>query len=236
MRLGPPQTPPGDVYSESQLSRREIHVPTVHDASAIPRPPGGRLDTGPPGARHERLFEIRYRTGAGRGQGGKAGDGGAVEKDSVRRAVDVVGTLAAVDQVTISSEADGKVRAILADLGDRVQRRPGAHPARQREAAVHASSSSRRRSPARSRSTARPTRSTCRTIEKTPDVQKANADLVQATAGVRPRQRALQADAHLAGRRSTTRRRRSSRSRPATTRRCRTPGTCAPASRPPRRR
>ena len=31
-----------------------------------------------------------------------------VRQDSVRRAVDVVGTLAAVDQVTISSEADGQ--------------------------------------------------------------------------------------------------------------------------------
>ncbi|HEY7498481.1 MAG TPA: efflux RND transporter periplasmic adaptor subunit [Vicinamibacterales bacterium] len=45
----------------------------------------------------------------------------AVRVDSVRRSVDVVGTLAAVDQVTISSEADGKVRRILADLGDRVK-------------------------------------------------------------------------------------------------------------------
>jgi HlyD family secretion protein len=44
-----------------------------------------------------------------------------VKKDSVRRAVDVVGTLTAVDQVTISSEAEGTVRTILADLGDRVQ-------------------------------------------------------------------------------------------------------------------
>jgi RND family efflux transporter MFP subunit len=44
----------------------------------------------------------------------------AVRQDSVRRAVDVVGTLAAVDQVTISSEADGKVSRIAADLGDRV--------------------------------------------------------------------------------------------------------------------
>ena len=43
-----------------------------------------------------------------------------VQRDSVRRAVDVVGTLTAVDQVTVSSEADGTVRAILADLGDRV--------------------------------------------------------------------------------------------------------------------
>src|SRR5262245_32521473 len=44
-----------------------------------------------------------------------------VKRDPVRRAVDVVGTLTAVDQVTVSSEAEGTVRAILADLGDRVQ-------------------------------------------------------------------------------------------------------------------
>jgi len=43
-----------------------------------------------------------------------------VRRDAVKRSVDVVGTLAAVDQVTISSEADGKVSKILADLGDRV--------------------------------------------------------------------------------------------------------------------
>jgi RND family efflux transporter MFP subunit len=43
-----------------------------------------------------------------------------VRRDSVRRSVDVVGTLTAVDQVTVSSETDGTVRAILADLGDRV--------------------------------------------------------------------------------------------------------------------
>ena len=44
-----------------------------------------------------------------------------VHKNSVRRSVDVVGTLAAVDQVTISSEADGRVKEVLADLGDRVK-------------------------------------------------------------------------------------------------------------------
>ena len=44
-----------------------------------------------------------------------------VQKASVPRAVDVVGTLAAVDQVTVSSEADGKVEKINADLGDRVR-------------------------------------------------------------------------------------------------------------------
>jgi multidrug efflux pump subunit AcrA (membrane-fusion protein) len=45
----------------------------------------------------------------------------AVRQESVKRSVDVVGTLSAVDQVTISSEADGRVSGILADLGDRVR-------------------------------------------------------------------------------------------------------------------
>jgi multidrug efflux pump subunit AcrA (membrane-fusion protein) len=43
-----------------------------------------------------------------------------VRRDAVKRAVDVIGTLAPVDQVTISSQTDGEVRRILADLGDRV--------------------------------------------------------------------------------------------------------------------
>jgi len=43
-----------------------------------------------------------------------------VRQATVKRSVELVGTLAAVDQVTISSEADGKVSRILADLGDRV--------------------------------------------------------------------------------------------------------------------
>ena len=44
-----------------------------------------------------------------------------VRLEKVKRVVELVGTLAAVDQVTISSEADGKVSRILADLGDRVR-------------------------------------------------------------------------------------------------------------------
>ena len=43
-----------------------------------------------------------------------------VRQEMVHRAVEVVGTLAAEDEVTVSSEADGKVSRILADLGDRV--------------------------------------------------------------------------------------------------------------------
>jgi RND family efflux transporter MFP subunit len=43
-----------------------------------------------------------------------------VKAESIRRNVDVVGTLAAEDQVTISAEASGSVSRIRADLGDRV--------------------------------------------------------------------------------------------------------------------
>jgi RND family efflux transporter MFP subunit len=45
----------------------------------------------------------------------------AVRQESVKRTLEVVGTLAAEDQVTISSQADGAVVKILADLGDRVR-------------------------------------------------------------------------------------------------------------------
>src|SRR5204862_5101551 len=43
-----------------------------------------------------------------------------VRQEAVHRAVEVVGTLAAGDEVTVSSQAEGTVSRILADLGDRV--------------------------------------------------------------------------------------------------------------------
>jgi multidrug efflux pump subunit AcrA (membrane-fusion protein) len=104
----------------------------------------------------------------------------AVREDSVRRAVDVVGTLAAVDQVTISSEADGRVRAILADLGDRVtagqvviklDNEKQQYTYEQQQAAL-------------ARTLAQYGASDPQhlpDIEKTPEVERANADLVQAT-------------------------------------------------------
>jgi multidrug efflux pump subunit AcrA (membrane-fusion protein) len=103
----------------------------------------------------------------------------AVLKNSVRRSVDVVGTLAAVDQVTISSEADGTVRAIVADLGDRVKagqvliqldNEKQRYTYEQQQAAL-------------ARALAQygaPDPQHLPEIEKTPDVQKAKADLVQA--------------------------------------------------------
>jgi multidrug efflux pump subunit AcrA (membrane-fusion protein) len=45
----------------------------------------------------------------------------AVRQDSVRRSVEVVGTLAAEAEVTVSSQVEGVVNRVLADLGDRVR-------------------------------------------------------------------------------------------------------------------
>jgi multidrug efflux pump subunit AcrA (membrane-fusion protein) len=104
----------------------------------------------------------------------------AVQKDSIQRAVDVVGSLAAVDQVIISSEADGNVRAILADLGDRVKAgqvliqlddEKQQYTLDQQQAAL-------------ARALAQygaPDPQHLPDIEQTPDVQKAQADLLQAT-------------------------------------------------------
>src|SRR4051794_7369325 len=116
----------------------------------------------------------------------KASDGVArrvavtvVARKSVRRSVDVVGTLAAVDQVTISSEAEGTVRAILADLGDRVRagqvviqldHEKQQYTYEQQQAAL-------------ARTLAQygaPDPQHLPDVEQTPDVQKAKADLVQA--------------------------------------------------------
>ena len=102
-----------------------------------------------------------------------------VVKNSVRRSVDVVGTLAAVDQVTISSEAEGTVRAILADLGDRVKtgqvlvqldNEKQQYTYQQQQATL-------------ARALAQygaPDPQHLPVIEQTPDVQRAKADLVQA--------------------------------------------------------
>lgn len=45
----------------------------------------------------------------------------AVREEQLRRSVEVVGTLAAVDQVTIASQAEGAVSKVLVDLGDHVK-------------------------------------------------------------------------------------------------------------------
>ena len=130
-------------------------------------------------------------TGCGKSQAADAKNSESVAKrvaitpvvrNSVRRSVDVVGTLAAVDQVTISSEAEGTVRAILADLGDRVRagqvliqldREKQQYTYEQQQAAL-------------ARALAQygaPDPQHLPDVEQTPDVQKAKADLVQANQG-----------------------------------------------------
>src|SRR5262245_36053078 len=105
-----------------------------------------------------------------------------VKEESIHRSVEVVGTLAAVDEVTVSAEAEGRVSRILADLGDRVQsgqplveldrEKPQYNLDQQKAAFARAlakfGAADIAHLPA---------------IEKTPDVQKAQAELVQAKQG-----------------------------------------------------
>ena len=102
-----------------------------------------------------------------------------VRQETVRRAVEVVGTLAAVDQVTVSSETEGKVSKILADLGDRVtagqaliqldSEKQQYNFDQQKAALARALAQYGAADPEH-----------LPDVEKTPDVQKANADLLQA--------------------------------------------------------
>ncbi|MCU1383274.1 MAG: hypothetical protein JWL71_1971 [Acidobacteria bacterium] len=102
-----------------------------------------------------------------------------VTEETVKRAVELVGTLAAVDQVTISSEADGKVSRILADLGDRVK---AGQPLIQvdREKQQYAFDQQRASLEKALAQLGAPDPQHLPDAEKTPDVQKANADLAQA--------------------------------------------------------
>ncbi len=103
-----------------------------------------------------------------------------VQKENVRRAVDVVGTLTAFDEVTVSSEVEGKVTRILADLGDHVavgqplveldRERLEYHLAQQQAAVERAMAKYGVSNPAID----------LPAIERTPDVQKAAAELAQA--------------------------------------------------------
>ena len=102
-----------------------------------------------------------------------------VRHEAVKRAVEVVGTLAAVDQVTISSEADGKVSRILADLGDRV--RAGQTLIQVDHEKQQYNFEQRQATLARALAQyGAPDPQHLPDIEKTPDVQKASADLRQA--------------------------------------------------------
>jgi RND family efflux transporter MFP subunit len=102
-----------------------------------------------------------------------------VKQETMKRAVELVGTLAAVDQVTISSEADGKVSRILADLGDRVK---AGQPLIQvdREKQQYNFDQQRASLEKALAQLGAPDAQHLPDAEQTPDVQKAAADLAQA--------------------------------------------------------
>jgi multidrug efflux pump subunit AcrA (membrane-fusion protein) len=102
-----------------------------------------------------------------------------VQSATVRRTVEVVGTLAAQEEVTISAETEGTVSQIRADLGDRVQagqplveldrEKAGYKLAQQKAALDRALAKYGVSAPGQ-----------LPPIEQTPDVQKAAAELAQA--------------------------------------------------------
>ena len=102
-----------------------------------------------------------------------------VREEPIRRAIDVVGTLAAEDEVTISAEAEGRVDRLLADLGDRVHagqvlleldREKSQYNLDQQRAALARALASY----------GGPDADHLPAMEQTPEVQKAQAELVQA--------------------------------------------------------
>jgi RND family efflux transporter MFP subunit len=115
----------------------------------------------------------------GRDEAAKSVKVEAVRQEQLRRSIEVVGTLAAEDQVTIASQADGAVSRVLVDLGDRVKagqllleldrekleyNLENQKAALTRALAKYGASEPGRLPP----------------IDQTPDVQKAAAELVQA--------------------------------------------------------
>ena len=101
-----------------------------------------------------------------------------VREEPIQRAIDVVGTLAAEDEVTISAEAEGRVERLLADLGDGVQagqvlivldHEKAEYNLDQQKAAL-----------ARALAKYGATEPDTPPMEQTPEVQKAQAELVQA--------------------------------------------------------
>ncbi len=104
----------------------------------------------------------------------------SVRQETLRRAVEVVGTLEADEEVTVSSEAEAKVSRILVDLGDRVQagqvlveldREKLEYRLEQQRAALNR---------ALAKYGVSDPKATLPPIEETPDVQRAAVELAQA--------------------------------------------------------
>jgi multidrug efflux pump subunit AcrA (membrane-fusion protein) len=102
-----------------------------------------------------------------------------VRQQQVSRSIDVVGTLAAEDQVTIASQAEGAVSRVLADLGDKVK--AGQVLIELDSEKLQYSLDSQKAALARALAKYGATDPAhLPSIEQTPDVQKAAAELAQA--------------------------------------------------------
>jgi len=105
-----------------------------------------------------------------------------VREEAVQRSVEVVGTLAAVDEVTISSEAEGRVSKLFADLGDRVHAGQTLVELDAEKLQYNAD----QQKAALARALAKygaPDPQHMPAVERTPDVVRAQAELVQARQG-----------------------------------------------------
>jgi RND family efflux transporter MFP subunit len=103
----------------------------------------------------------------------------SVKRDDVRRTVEVVGTLAAENEVTVSSEVEGVVSRMPADLGDRV--RAGQVLVELDREKLQYSLDQQRAALARSLASygaSEPGR--LPPVDQTPDVKRASAELTQA--------------------------------------------------------
>jgi len=103
-----------------------------------------------------------------------------VEAHELRRAIDVVGTLAADEEVTVSSEVEGRVIRIAADLGDRVTAGQPLVALDQEKLQYRLDQQRAALGRAMARYGVADLAQAMPTIERTPDVQKAAAELEQA--------------------------------------------------------
>jgi multidrug efflux pump subunit AcrA (membrane-fusion protein) len=103
----------------------------------------------------------------------------SVKEDSLHRTVEVVGTLAAVDEATISAEAEGRVSHLFADLGDRVKEGQVLVELDREKAQYNYDQQKAALDRALAQFGAADT-THLPPLEQTPDVQRAKAELVQA--------------------------------------------------------
>jgi RND family efflux transporter MFP subunit len=132
----------------------------------------------------------------------------SVESHELRRSIDVTGTLAADEEVTVSSEVDGRVLRIAADLGDRVTAGQALVALDQEKLQYRLDQQRAALGRAMARYGVADLSQAMPAIERTPDVQRAAAELEQANQAFRrasdlqrmkliPQQQMDDADANL---------------------------------------